>query len=229
MIANVNHSLLKLVTFESLTSGIKSIGALVDNDREVVDFCCDNKVIPNDMKSFIEGGQKTMSYALDIISSGRNRINISNIKLKAPISNPEKVIGIGLNYKEHAIETNMPFPKEPVVFTKFASSIVGPDENIIKPKSTDEVDYEVELVVVIGRECRFVSEANALDYVIGYTVGNDVSARDWQMRKPSGQWSLGTPSGVGFTRKPPVFLNDGNIVDCEIENLGTLTNFVKSE
>ncbi|NNE00305.1 MAG: fumarylacetoacetate hydrolase family protein [Pirellulaceae bacterium] len=112
-------------------------------------------------------------------------------KLLPPVASPEKVICIGLNYRDHAIETGADIPTEPVVFSKFVSTIVGHGDHIQLPTVSDEVDYEAELVVVIGKAGKNVSAADAMDHVYGYTCGHDVSARDWQKGRPGGQWLLG--------------------------------------
>lgn len=113
-------------------------------------------------------------------------------KLLAPID-PREIICIGLNYRKHAAEGNQPIPEFPVVFMKSLGTVQNPDDPIILPRKlrSDAVDYECELAVVIGRACRNVSRANALDYVLGYTCANDVSARDWQMKWGGGQWCRG--------------------------------------
>jgi len=112
-------------------------------------------------------------------------------RLLPPVRNPQKVICIGLNYRDHAIETGSEIPTEPVVFNKFPSTIVGSGDNIVLPRVSSEVDYEAELVVVIGKTAKHVSAVDAMDYVLGYTCGHDVSARDWQKGRPGGQWLLG--------------------------------------
>lgn len=111
--------------------------------------------------------------------------------LCAPIPQPGKVICIGLNYRDHAEETGMAFPDEPVCFSKFTTSVTGPDQPIRIPEVAKEIDYEAELVVVIGKTCRNANLDNALEYVAGYMNGHDVSARDWQIGRPGGQWLLG--------------------------------------
>ncbi|GAM21261.1 hypothetical protein SAMD00019534_044360 [Acytostelium subglobosum LB1] len=219
------NSLLRLVTFETLSTGKRSIGALLDNGRHVVDFASANSkhTLPLDMRSFLNGGKKSMRMAVDIIGTGSGRISVDEVKICAPISDPQKIIAVGLNYKEHAIETKMAFPSEPVVFTKFTNAIIGPNDNIVKPTSSDQVDYEVELVIVIGRECHNVSESTALDYVAGYTVGNDVTARDWQFGKPGGQWSLSksfnsfSPIGPAIVVNPQWAHLDTNTNSCELD------------
>ncbi|MGB7347181.1 MAG: fumarylacetoacetate hydrolase family protein [Pirellulaceae bacterium] len=108
-----------------------------------------------------------------------------------PVPTPDKVICIGLNYRDHAIETGSEIPTEPVVFNKFVSTIIGHGDAIQIPKVSKEVDYEAELVVVIGKGGKHIAVADAMDHVYGYTCGHDVSARDWQKGRPGGQWLLG--------------------------------------
>jgi 2-keto-4-pentenoate hydratase/2-oxohepta-3-ene-1,7-dioic acid hydratase in catechol pathway len=106
---------------------------------------------------------------------------LSSARLMAPITNPGKIVAIGLNYLDHCREQNIPAPTVPIVFTKFTTAIIGPGDTIRwDPTLTDQVDYEVELAVVMGRTARNVSVEDALRYVFGYTVINDVSARDLQ-------------------------------------------------
>ncbi|KAK9493672.1 hypothetical protein V1508DRAFT_415483 [Lipomyces doorenjongii] len=209
---------------------------------------------------------------------------------------------LGLNYAKHAMEIKMPKPTYPVLFFKPITAIGGPTDIIPVPKIAqidNETDYECELVIVIGKKAVNVSEADALDYVLGYAVGNDVSQRAWQIKKGGGQWSVGkmfdgwapfgpaivsskiitnpqdlristkingrsvqsentsdqifgvaktiaflsqgttllpgdviftgTPSGVGMGRKPQYWLRDGDVVEIELENVGTIVNKVVYE
>ena len=117
---------------------------------------------------------------------------VTPVKLLAPIE-PCDIICIGLNYRKHAAEGNKPIPEYPVVFMKNLGTLQNPGDPIILPRRlrSDEVDYECELAVVIGRECYNVSKARALEYVLGYTCANDVSARDWQITKGGSQWCRG--------------------------------------
>ncbi|RME70945.1 MAG: 5-carboxymethyl-2-hydroxymuconate isomerase [Verrucomicrobia bacterium] len=225
---------------------------------------------------------------------------ISGFKTLAPIE-PANILAIGLNYRKHAAEGGREPPERPMLFIKATSSVQHPGDPIeipVKCPST-KVDYECELAVVIGRRTKNVSRENALDYVLGYTCGNDVSARDWQRDLGGGQWCqaksfdtfcplgpvlvtrdeipnpnnlairtilngqvmqdwntsdmifdvptlieflsgsktllpgtvimTGTPHGVGFARKPPVWLKHGDTVTIEIEGIGALTNPVINE
>jgi 2-keto-4-pentenoate hydratase/2-oxohepta-3-ene-1,7-dioic acid hydratase in catechol pathway len=221
-------------------------------------------------------------------------------KILAPVV-PPNILAIGLNYKKHAEEGGKGVPERPMLFIKSTTSLQNPGDPIELPRklASSEVDYECELAVVIGRTCKNVTRASALDYVLGYTAANDVSARDWQVRLNGGQfcqgksfdtfcpmgpvlvtrdeipnpnslgiktilngnamqdWNTndmvfdvpalieflsgsktllagtviltGTPHGVGFARKPPVFLKTGDTVTIEIEKIGSLTNPVVEE
>ena len=104
-----------------------------------------------------------------------------------------KFICIGLNYADHAAESNMPIPKEPIIFMKATSAIIGPNDDVIVPKNSKKCDWEVELCIVIGKEARYVEEANALDHVAGYCVANDISEREFQLER-GGQWDKGKGS-----------------------------------
>ena len=110
----------------------------------------------------------------------------AKVRLLAPVV-PGKVIAVGLNYRDHAAEFDMDVHDEPILFMKPSTSVIGPGETIVRPARSHRVDYEAELVVVIGRRCRDVSPAEAADFVAGYTCGNDVTARDLQ--KVDGQWT----------------------------------------
>jgi 2-keto-4-pentenoate hydratase/2-oxohepta-3-ene-1,7-dioic acid hydratase in catechol pathway len=107
----------------------------------------------------------------------------------APVPRPGKIICIGLNYRDHAAESKMPIPEKPVVFSKFSTAVIGPGEPVVLPSTSQQVDYEAELAVVIGRRAKNVTADRAYDYVLGYTAFNDVSARDFQFA--DGQWQRG--------------------------------------
>jgi len=122
-----------------------------------------------------------------------------NPRFGAPVANVGKFIAIGLNYSDHAKESNMPIPKEPVVFSKATSCIMGPNDTVVLPKGSVKGDWEVELAFVIGKTAKNVSEADALDYVAGYMICNDVSEREWQLER--GQtWD----KGKGFDTFGPI-------------------------
>jgi 2-keto-4-pentenoate hydratase/2-oxohepta-3-ene-1,7-dioic acid hydratase in catechol pathway len=121
------------------------------------------------------------------------------VRYGPPVSKVQKFIAIGLNYADHAAESNLPIPEEPVVFNKWVNCIQGPDDPVIIPRNSQKTDWEVELGVVIGTEANYVDEAQALDYVAGYCVVNDVSERNWQQER-GGTWD----KGKGFPTFGPV-------------------------
>ena len=113
----------------------------------------------------------------------------AKVRLRAPIPRPPKIICVGLNYRDHAEESNLPIPEVPTIFAKFPTAAIGPDEPVVLPRASAKPDYEAEFAVVIGRGGRHISESHWLDHVFGYTILNDVSARDFQMA--TSQWTMG--------------------------------------
>ncbi len=132
--------------------------------------------------------------ALERLKSEINTHNLPEIsseeRLGAPLARPSKIICVGLNYKDHAAETNAPIPQEPILFFKATSAIVGPNDDLIIPKNSTKTDWEVELAVVIGKKASYVSEENALEHVAGYVLHNDYSERAFQIER-NGQWVKG--------------------------------------
>lgn len=114
----------------------------------------------------------------------------NSVRLGAPLVRPSKIVCVGLNYAKHAAESGMAVPKEPVLFFKATSAIVGPNDDVVIPKGSEKTDWEVELAVVIGKKASYVSEANALDHVAGYVLHNDYSERAFQIER-EGQWVKG--------------------------------------
>ncbi len=145
----------------------------------------------NSMRSFLEAGPETWQKAEAAFKLGKvPMVSITDMRLLSPVPNPSKVVAIGLNYKDHAKEQGAALPAAPLIFAKFPSSVIGPfDEITWDPALTSQVDYEVELGVVIGKRARRVNMETALDYVFGYTVINDISARDLQFGDK--QWVRG--------------------------------------
>ena len=258
-----------------------------------VDIQAADPSLPSSVKELlaIEGGLERVERE---IARGGVRHEPSEVSLLAPVPDPQKIICLGLNYRDHAIESNMAIPEEPVLFSKFPSALLGHGEEILLPRASSEVDYEAELVVIIGRRGKDIPRERAMEYVAGYAVGHDVSARDWQLNKPGKQWLAGktfdtfapigpelvtadevadphelgirlrlngrtmqdsstaqlifridetiaylsnvmtlepgdilftgTPPGVGMARKPPVWLQPGDVVEVEIDGLGVLRN-----
>ena len=277
------------------------------NDTDILDFCHPAAELPQPAellgwfdtdseshKAALVIGEKALSdeacaASLRAVGAISTREECCII---APIPRPGKVICIGLNYRDHAEESGMDVPTSPVCFSKFPNSVIGPGAEVIIPPGSVESDYEAEFGIVIGKKATRVSEADAMEHVLGYVCINDVSARDfqfadgqWQRGKspdtycPMGeavvtrdeiadphnlriqlrlngdtmqdsstnqlvfgvealvsflsQWTTlepgdviptGTPPGVGFARKPPVYIQPGDVMEVEIEGLGILKN-----
>lgn len=195
------------------------MGVEIRDGGDIVDLCAGDSSIPSDMRSFIEGGQKTLLAAKSVIDRGGSVIPRDSVKIVAPIYNPDKVLCVGMNYKDHCEEQNAPVPIEPVIFNKFPSSIIGPTEDLQYPEETQKLDWEVELTIVIGKDAKRVQESDAMNYVFGYTVAHDVSARDWQLEpgKNGGQWLIGKAMD-GFCPLGPAIVMKEDINDPH--NLG---------
>lgn len=168
--------------------GPRVVGVALDG--RFVDLCEVDAKLPTTMREILSAPEG-MAAAAQALAGGMAKGPFVTGKLLAPVGNPDKVFCIGLNYRDHAIETNSPIPGEPVVFSKFSQAVIGPEQPVVLPNVAHEVDYEAELVVVIGKRGKNIVKENAFSHVAGYTVGNDVSARDWQKGRPGGQWLLG--------------------------------------
>jgi len=283
---------MRVVTFElggQARPGVIANGAIVD----VSGFGFSSVV------QLIEAGQGEWNRVRDLAgnASAHARTPVDRATLLAPIPRPRKLICVGLNYLDHAKETGAEIPKVPTIFNKFATAVIGTGANIVLPKLSKQPDYEAEFAVVIARGGRHIKPENWRDHVFGYTIVNDVTARDyqratsqWLMGKtfdtfaPMGPWivtadeiedphdldislevngevlqdsntrelifkipdllaflsgvftlepgdiiSTGTPSGVGFARKPPRYLHPGDDVVVKIPAIGELRNGVVAE
>jgi acylpyruvate hydrolase len=265
------------------------------------------EAVPPEMLAFLDAGDRAMNAANDALKliarlgadGARERglaRHAESVRLRAPVPRPTKFILVGLNYRDHAEEAGMKIPEVPTFFSKYANCVIGPGDAIKIPKVSAMIDYEAEYAFVIGRAGRDIPVDRAMDYVAGYTIVNDVSCRDYQMK--TGQWmigktfdtfapmgpylvtrdeiadphnleislhlngqrmqhsntrnlifktqyliaflsqvftfepgdvvSTGTPGGVGFARKPPVFMKPGDCVRIEVEGLGALENPVEA-
>lgn len=271
------------------------IGAMIDEDT-IADLT--PSVLPMGLTA--QEVLKCYDLATDFVTPAREAvdsgvlptIDLADVKVQAPVPRPGKIICIGLNYMDHVLESGAEVPKAPLIFSKFDTCVAASEDPILIPVGSEQVDFEAELAVVIGRRAKNIKLEDAMDYVFGYTNFNDVSARDmqfadgqWQRGKscdtfaPFGEYvatkdeipdphnlriqfrlngetmqdsntnqlifkipelveylsrsitlepgdiiATGTPPGVGFARKPPVFLKDGDVCEVEIEGLGILIN-----
>lgn len=289
---------MKIVTFkDKKTAENYRIGALISPDEilDLTSLVSNEPLNAQQVAECFDLDKKV--FESDKIVGNLPKFRRDEIEICAPIPRPGKIICIGLNYRNHAIESGMEIPKSPIVFSKFSSCAIGSNEAILLPEGSEQIDYEAELAVVIGRKAKNVKAEDAMNYVFGYTNLNDVSARDFQFA--DGQWqrgkscdtfapigefvatkdeitdphnlriqfrlngetlqnsttnelifkipelieflsrsitlepgdiiATGTPPGVGFARKPPIFLIDGDIAEVEIEGLGILSNPVNAQ
>lgn len=177
---------MRLVSYQS-SSGPRVAGV---RDGVFVDLNQADAGLPHTMRSLLEQGPLALARAAAALAKGQPFDPIG-VKLLAPVPDPEKVICIGLNYADHAAESGAAIPSEPVVFNKFPTSVRAHGDPIVLPAISRKVDYEAELVVVIGAGGRNITREKAFEHVAGYCCGHDVSARDWQLEKPGGQWLLG--------------------------------------
>lgn len=287
-------------------SGTESYGVLTDNGvLDVLELSNIMKAsAPQSLEDLISQGlegekilERLMANSIDAEKRSAT-MKRTEVTLKAPISSPPKIICLGLNYRDHAKEARAKIPDEPVIFMKPRTSIVGPDQPVVKPSFVNKLDYEVELAIVIGKRGRNIPQSMARKHIFGYTAFNDISARDIQFK--DGQWTrgksfdtfaptgpcvttagqigdpenlhiytrvngetrqnsstknmvfnvyevvhqlsrvmtlepcdiiaTGTPSGVAAFMKPkPRFLMPGDIVEVEVENIGTIRNPIIGE
>ena len=277
---------MKLVTFRRKGAAFTQVGAVEGTDVKVL-------ASYPDMIAALDAGLEKLKRS----AAAASTLPLSDVELLAPIPRPSKLICIGLNYRDHAIESNMAMPKIPTVFCKFPTAIVGPGVPVVLPRISTQPDYEAEFAFVIGKGGRYIKAADWQDHVIGYTMINDVSARDIQLA--TSQWvmgknfdtfapmgpcittadeiadphdlpisltlngetlqnsntkelifklpelveylssiltletgdivSTGTPAGVGFARKPPIYLKAGDEMVVKVAGLGELKNPVIGE
>lgn len=175
---------MKLVTFSC--RGRTSIGKL--HGDCVIDLVGADPLLPNTMRELLEGGAQMMARVHNVDPEQAPSYPLADVRLEAPVQNPSKFLAIGMNYRKHVEEAKrhgMAVPDSQIWFNKQVSCINGPFDPVHMPKVSDKLDYEAELGVVIGRRCRHVPVSDARSVIAGYTVMNDVSVRDWQLRSPT--------------------------------------------
>jgi acylpyruvate hydrolase len=285
---------MRFLTYKS--DGVRGVG-VVTGSGEVRGLSAGDPGYPGDLDTLVAKGEDALRSAGKILAGARI-IDPEAIQWLPPLTAPSKIICIGLNYSAHAAEAGFQLPTYPSVFVRFNSTLIGHRAPLLRPRESVQFDYEVELVAVIGRAGRRISKEAALSHVIGYSVFNDASIRDYQMKTP--QWTVGknfdgtgafgpylvthdevpsggdglqvrtrlngrvlqdsstsdlifnvatlisllseactlqpgdllvtgTPAGVGFTRKPPLFMKAGDVCEVEVEGVGTLVNPVADD
>jgi 2-keto-4-pentenoate hydratase/2-oxohepta-3-ene-1,7-dioic acid hydratase in catechol pathway len=189
-----------------------------------IDLLATDPGLPISVKAILAGGASAQTAAARAAASPA-AVALTAPEWLAPIPDPGKLICVGLNYRDHALESRAMIPDEPVIFNKAVSALVGPGADIVLPKASAEVDFEGELVLVIGRRCRHLRAEDALAAVAGYTVGHDVSARDWQNKKNAKQWFLGKSFDT-FAPVGPHIVTADEIADPHALDIRTTVNGV---
>ena len=279
---------MKLLNYYS-EAGVKALGA-VEGDR-VYNLTSAGFAT---LGALLRGGDAALAKARELLKTPAQSVPLADVKHAPLVERDARVFCVGLNYADHAAENNLPPPSSPIFFSKLAAVVIPHKTGIPIPKSSQQVDYEAEFALVIGRRADCVSEAEALACIAGYTIMNDVSARDFQFKDkqwfrgkncngfgPMGPWmvtadnvpdplaldislrlngetlqhsntrnlvfspaalvstlsqslvlepgdviSTGTPAGIGFHRKPQVFLKPGDRMEIEVSGIGILENFM---
>lgn len=178
---------MRLVQF--LHSGRQCLGLEVCIGGDLVNLNKADANLPSDLKTFIELGEDARNKAQSVKDRAGCIIPRHHVTFLAPLTSCEKVLCIGMNYKNHCEELGVPLPIEPVVFSKFPGCIIGPNEDLDFPADVEFLDWEAELAIVIGQRAKHVQVEDAMQYVFGYTAANDITARDW-MKRNGGQVSL---------------------------------------
>ena len=170
--------------------------------------------VPKTIEQIIAAGKSVTEKLQKYVESTSFLIDEDNIVYAPCVTNPEKIICIGLNYLDHANESKMEIPLSPVVFSKFSNALAGNKQEILLPINAKQFDYQAELVIVIGKTAESVSRENAMSYIFGYTIGNDLSARDLQFR--TGQWLLGKTCN-GFAPIGPYLVTADEVNPSDLE------------
>jgi 2-keto-4-pentenoate hydratase/2-oxohepta-3-ene-1,7-dioic acid hydratase in catechol pathway len=208
---------MRLVTFHG--EGGLRLG--VETGSGVVDVRAVAPDAPATARELIAAGPAALEELRHAVESTRAAVPIDELRLAAVVPDPGKVVCVGLNYQKHAAEGGLPVPEDPIYFAKFQNSLAGSGEDVVIPAATRKADYEVELVAVIGRRTRRVSPEEALDSVFGYATGNDLSARELQMR--SSQWTYGKAID-GFAPLGPYLVTADEVPDPQALDLRCWVN-----
>ncbi|XP_012536898.1 fumarylacetoacetate hydrolase domain-containing protein 2 isoform X2 [Monomorium pharaonis] len=212
---------MRFVQFTSKDGGPQHLGVQLKQGGDIIAVSAVDSRIPNTLKKFLEGGDDLLKKAKRIVAEGRSIMPEADVNLLAPITRMDKLACIGLNYSGHCQEQNKPTPESPIVFSKFPSNIIGPQDNILLPQISDKIDWEAELAIVIGKTSKGLSNDNVEDCIFGYTIAQDITARDWQKQKRNGgQFLLGKAMDTFCPLGPAVITKEAI---CDINNLSVRT------
>ncbi|MBV9569656.1 MAG: fumarylacetoacetate hydrolase family protein [Alphaproteobacteria bacterium] len=194
---------MKLATFES--GGRESIGIVIGD--ALIDFARAAPDLPSDMRDLIRMWPQVEQTVRALPSQAQADVPLADVHLLAPVPRPQKIMAIGLNYADHIAESGREKPTVQTWFSKMPSAVNGPYDQVLIPKVSSQVDYEAELVFIVGKRCRHVRKEEAASVVFGYCAGNDVSVRDWQFA--SGQFVLGKSFDTHAPFGPWIVTPDG--------------------
>ncbi len=222
---------MKLITFEeagSIHLGVQTEQGVLDVEAAIADKPeLSLAPVPSTLREVLNGGEAALKALQEfvndvLVDGGGSYFKVEDSLSFGPcVPDPGKIICIGLNYRRHAEETGMPIPEYPILFNKFSNALTGHGVDVPLPRSSQKVDYEAELGIVIGRTAKYVSEEEALDYVFGYCTANDLSARDLQQR--TSQWLAGK-SCDKFSPIGPYLVSKDEIVDPNLLNIKCTVN-----
>ncbi|MGB0371917.1 MAG: fumarylacetoacetate hydrolase family protein [Opitutales bacterium] len=204
---------MKLIRFGE--AGLEKPGVEIDGVRYDVSDLVDDY----NEAFFAEDGFAKLQSSFDATQA---KTVSAEVRLGPPLARPSKLICIGLNYRKHAEESGMAVPQEPVIFFKSTTSIVGPFDDVVIPRGSEKTDWEVELAVVIGKQASYITKDEAMDYVAGYSLHNDVSERAYQLER-GGQWVKGKSCDT-FAPLGPYFVSKDDVADPHRLNLWLLLN-----
>ncbi|XP_076301051.1 oxaloacetate tautomerase Fahd2a, mitochondrial-like isoform X2 [Lasioglossum baleicum] len=210
---------MRFVQFVGKNGGPQHLGVQLKQGGDIIAVSAVDSRIPNSLKKFLEGGDDLLKKAKRIVAEGRSVIPENEVNLLAPVTKMDKLACVGLNYSGHCKEQGASTPESPVVFCKFPSTIVGPRDNVMLPSISEKVDWEAELAIVIGKKCKALNNDEGEDCIFGYTVAQDITARDWQKRN-GGQYLLGKAMDT-FCPLGPAVVTKESIGD--IDNLTVKT------
>ncbi|XP_036324457.1 fumarylacetoacetate hydrolase domain-containing protein 2 [Rhagoletis pomonella] len=217
---------MRFVQFLRKNDDRRRLGVVSEDGSKLVELS-GGACISNDMVSFISQNISMEEIQRKLNGLQTEEMTDSHILLP-PLVNPQKIICIGLNFKDHCEEQNKPAPTEPMFFSKFNTALTGPTGDVIAHKITTKMDWEVELGVVIGKEAKKVPKEQAMDYVFGYTIAQDISARDWQKSRNGGQFLIGKSMDT-FLPLGPAIVHKSLIKDVYDLNMRTLINGVEKQ
>ncbi|KAK2581064.1 hypothetical protein KPH14_006107 [Odynerus spinipes] len=213
---------MRFVQFRSKNGGPQHLGVQLKEGGDIIAVSSVDSKIPNSLKKFLEGGEDLLKKAGRIVAQGRSITPAEDVNFLAPVTCMDKVACIGLNYIGHCEEQGVSPPETPVVFNKFPSTVIGPHDDVALPSISEKVDWEAELAIVVGKRCKGISDKEAEECIFGYTIAQDITARDWQ-RRNGGQFLIGKSMDT-FCPLGPAVVTKESISDINNMSVKTWVN-----